>query len=272
MIPLRRFLYLDRDTVDNYLSVIEGGLSAGPISIKETGENSKGKKAGIAVQPLQVSGESGAKTTAEVQRTVVEPDALKFQKVYQYLDKNGPLTYLEIADEDVWQGLNRFSVVEVVGRIRLLRWQQMLELAEQMSPLVDLVEQFGQSVEPAARTALSGIKQLGAVNQGKGTTVIVEVLESPQFRFVTTLNDEMLLVPKSQLEGEVTLVGSVQRKLRNGEKVTLSSIIPSTTSLAPVNRAMRRAARAKKKSPGEDPLLEGVSAPACILTAVAIFQ
>ncbi|MCL5960275.1 MAG: hypothetical protein M1358_13355 [Chloroflexi bacterium] len=270
MVALRKFLYLDSQIIDTYLSSVDGGVSAGPTSIKETEERTKEGKGGVSLSPIQIGGGIADRSTTEFQRSVVETSAARFERLYQSVSPD-ELKYVEIANEDLWDSLRRTTVVEVVGRIRLLQWQQILEFADQISPLAEMMEQFGQSVDAQTKAMLAGIKQLGTMNEGKGTTIVLDVLESPEYRFVATLSDPMILVPRAELEGEATIIGSIQRKLKPGEKLTVSSLLTSTSAMTQLNRAQRRASKPKAMA-GPNPLFEEVAAPACILTPVAVFK
>jgi hypothetical protein len=279
IVPLRRFLYLDTKMLDENIAILEGGLTVGPSSVKEIAESIKSGKAGLDFSGIQAGGELGTKGTTETHRVLVEPDALRFQRLYASIEAEGGMAYLEVADDGLWNKLRRHSIVEVVGRIRLTDLQQLYEAVDQISSFLPIFEQFGHLADTEVRTRIGAFQQLRAATKDKGTVVVLDVLGTPEYRFVSTLSDEMLRVAKAEIDGEVTLFGSIQRKLQPGEKLPLGSLLPNFPSLAnsaTSNRAQKRAsARAKAKnrnlSPSQ-PLLEEIAAPACIVTPVAIFK
>ena len=221
---LRSFVFLDTDVVDEYLSGLEGAVVEGPIDQTET--EKKGKSGGIGYRGvgLTASGEKSFETTQRLSLT----GSAKFQRLYTLLDERGEIQYLEGFDEAIWDQLKRGEALEVQATIRVPDLFKVAEVTEQASDLLDLMVAIGQDplTDPSVQTGLEGMRAFGKLVEKKHVPLLFEATQAPRYRFVASLPRQFLRVQPSDLQGEATVFGIIQRKVPRGERVESFNLLP----------------------------------------------
>ena len=131
-------------------------------------------------------------------------------------------------DEDKWNELSDGDVVEVTGTVKLPDILKAFEVTSnigQFLPFLDEVGGFiGKDVEKdigigqKERKLLSGLEGLqGATESHDSTVVVVELVKSPRYCFVAKLRKDYLRTSMGDLEGEAKVVGTVNRKVNEGD-------------------------------------------------------
>jgi hypothetical protein len=264
---LRNFLYLDSQLVDEFLAQLEGGLY-GEEEERDVRRSERGVRGDVAVGPVAAGGQRGSAGEEETARTRRQTPESRFARLYDSLDATGNLQWLEGLDDAIWNDLRRGEIIEVEGTVAVSSLIKLADLAEQMESLAPTIEAISDEPMMDADTlqAMRGISAFGGIF-GARVPLVVRAAER-RFKFIADLDRSNLRTDLGVLEGEATVFGKIQRKLRPSDKWTLLDSIPGLASLPP---ALRQQMQKDVKNEEELPDLV-IRPPAAILTPVAIYR
>lgn len=262
---LRKFLYLDTDTLSDYLSTLEGYIEQ-EVDETETQASQKGGKLTVKV----VEGSGTSEKSTETRRKLAVTDAARFQRLYELLQDDNAVQYLEAFDLEIWQQLQRNEVLEVQARMRIPNILLQLQQANDLTPYIKLMQIFGEDPLADQKTAeaMTGMSSLHGILADKPIPLLFEAVSAPGFHFFANLSRQYLRCALSDLRDEAVVFGTVRRLISRGEKQQVFSILPELESFMTVNRAQRRAMRAKQ--PQE--VTEVLKGPAIILMPLAVYR
>jgi len=114
------------------------------------------------------------------------------------------------------------------------------------------------------------IRGLGALSAlfGKSMPLIVRASGSPEFKFVGQIRQDHVRVELAELEGEATMLGTIQRKLRTNERYTPLDSIPAMAALPP---ELKRQFSQDLENEEELPDMV-VLPPAAVVTPIAVYR
>lgn len=265
---LRNFLFLDIATVADYLSVLEGSIVEGAIDQTEVEKRAKGGKAGYKI----VEGSAASETSMETKQKRIVTDAAQFQSLYELLEDQELIQFLDAFDAGIWNQLRRGELLEVQASIRLPGSFLLTQTIENISPLLDIMRIAGQDplADPKSRTAFEGMRALSKLAGEQHIPLIFEAVSTSGFHFVAHLPRRYLRCELANLQGEAVVFGKVQRIIQKRQKLTVFSLLPeSTTSLPTLTKQQRR--KMEKEMADKD-LAEIVRGPAIVLTPVAVYR
>jgi len=265
---LRNFLFLDTATMEDYLATLEGYVVEGTIDQTEVEKKDKSGKAGYKV----VEGEIASEKSKETKQKLAITDGAKFQQLYEILEEQDLLQFLDAFDEEIWNQLHRGELLEVDAIIRFPKPFALTQAMDDLSPLLGIMAAFGEDslADPKDRAAFEGMSAIVKLVEGKPVPILFEAASTPGFTFVAHLPRRHLRCQLSDLEGEATLVGKVQRILTKGRKVEVFSLFPAfTSSLPSLSREQRRQ---MQREMVKKELAEVVRGPTVILTPLAIYR
>jgi hypothetical protein len=265
---LRNFLFLDTATMEDYLATLEGYVIEGTIDQTEVEKKDKSGKAGYKI----VEGGIASEKSTETKQKLAVPDGAKFQQLYEALEGQHLLQFLDAFDEEIWNELRRGELLEVDAIIRFPKPFMLTQAIEDFSPLLDIMAAFGED-SPAHskdRAAFEGMSAIAKLVEGKPVPILFEAASTPDFTFVANLPRRYLRCQLSDLEGEATVVGKVQRILTKGRKVEVFSLFPAFTSSLPNLSKEQR--RQMQREMVKKELAEAVKGPAIILAPLAIYR
>lgn len=263
----RSFLYLDKREVDDFLAQAEGGLTRDDS--EETERTSRRNPSDETDELL------------EVRRRRSDTPEARFNRLYEALQQNGDMKTFVTIDQSQYDGLEVGDIIEVRGIARLPQWERIKEDFAAVSSLVPLMQALGQDPleDPAAREAFEGFGQLTSMKGQEDTMLIVTAPGPLTARLVAKLKHVHLGRPKDELEGEVTIVAKVRRRLERGQQIEASRLLPNLQGLQALNRAQmnreqrRRAAKQDTQQlKTGTPLDEVVKFPAVEVLPIAVFQ
>ena len=257
---LRQFVYFDEELIDDFLAQLIGG------HYEEERQRSEDMRA--------VRGDVGEQTgTQELERNVRQIRSSKFERLYSKLlaDTDESVRELDSASDESWADLKRGEIVHAEVSISLPSFSRLLGAAEDLQGLIPLMRMFDpDSVDDDTVDAIRGISALGAM-MGNDVVAVAGLAVSPDYRLVCKLRrSNVLTSDDSDLEGEMTLLAKIQRKLREGERELLLTM----PGLSTLNREQRRELESQLRE-SEDPTeLEDLSIghPAAIVTAIAAYR
>jgi hypothetical protein len=265
---LRNFLFLDTATMADYLAALEGSIIEGVIDQTEVTKREKGGKAGYKV----IEASAASETSTEAKQKLVVTDAAQFQKLYESLEEQKLIQFLEAFDAEIWKQLRRGEILEIQANIKLPQSFLLTQAIENLSPLVDIMKAFDQSplADPQARAAFEGMRAVSKLTENQPIPLLFEATATPGFQFIAHLPRKYLRCELTELQGEATVFGKVQRVLQKGQKVEAFSLVPAFTSSLP---SLSRQQRQKlEKEMANKNVAEIVKGPAIVLSAVAVYR
>ena len=264
---LRNFLFLDTATVEDYLSALEGSVIEGPIDQTDVERKEKGGKAGYKI----VEGSVGSESSTETKQKLVINDAGRFQRLFEILEEQDAVQFLDAFDDEIWSQLRRGEILEIQANIKLPEAFSMLQLVDSISPLMDIMKAFDKDplADPKTRAAFEGIQAISKLSENQHIPLLFEATSTPKFRFVSQLPRKYLRCELTELQGEATVFGKVQRILQKEQKFEAFSMVPALASLPNLTKQQRRK---MQKDMADKNIAEIVKGPAIILTPVAVYR
>ncbi|KPV50449.1 hypothetical protein SE17_26895 [Kouleothrix aurantiaca] len=264
---LRDFLFLDTQVISDYLSSLEGYIVEGPVEQTESGEKGADGKFDLKA----VSAGAKLSKSTETKRKLAITDVAQFQQLYDLLEEQEELQYLEAFDEAIWNQLRRGEVLEIQAKIKLPKGLLITRDVENIAPLLDLMQFLGQDplADQQAKTAFEGMRAVGKSIEDQPIPIIFEAVSTPRFTFVAHLPKKYIRRDLIELQGEATVFGKIQRVLPKGERLEVFSLVPSLTGATSINRQQRRK---MQKNANDNQVTEEIKGPAIILNPVAVYR
>lgn len=264
---LRDFLFLDTQVLSDYLSSLEGYIVEGAIEQTESGEKGVDGKVDLKA----VSGGAKTSRSTETKKKLAITDVAQFQQLYDLLEEQVALQYLEAFDEAIWSQLRRGEILEIQAQIKLPKGLLITRDVENIAPLLNLMQLLGQDplADQQSKTAFEGMRAVGKSIEDRPVPIIFEAVSTPRYSFVAHLPKKYIRRDLIELQGEATVFGKIQRILPKGERLEVFSLVPSLTGAASLNRKQRRK---MQKSANDNQVTEEVKGPAIIITPVAVYR
>lgn len=266
---LRDFLYLDTHLVESYLSAVEGALY--DETIVERSEKLGGGGISAGIGPISAGAKKESVTGVEITKRARMTDASRFQRLYAALETEETCGYHETMSEETWAQFGRNTLLEAVVTARFSKISEMSRTVASLTPLAEAYAvATGQSpIDEKAKEAIQGIKALEQSQSNKGVPCVLAFTGSPEYKLVAYLNPAYLMVPHTEMVGELNVFCKIQRKLGPDESLELVEFLPDLSGL-PLNREQRRKLAKQPSTPPE--LLDTISGPAAVVVPIAIYR
>ena len=259
MVQLRRFLYLDNQVVNEFLSQLQGGLIELMSETQTANKDRKlGGKAGVPGTGFGVEVSGGKVIGTSATQSLRESPESAFQRLYSLLEGLDGIQSLDGFDEGIWQQLKKQEVVEISAT---------LDVPQDLAIISALAPDDGEQTRTRMRM-LSGLDddqeldEMIAASQAlrhvfPRSAVVGTALGAPDYRFVLPLNPGSLRVDlmDSELLGDVSALGTITR------------VIPSDQSWSVLDIANRTVATEMDL----DEFDSTVPGPAAVLNTIAIY-
>lgn len=268
-LPLREFVYLDREKIEDFISALLGGL---PDEQKET----------TAAKPSEIGGSLGIDSTKiDFKKGVKEitreellkaTDASLFERLHSLLEQGNMIKAVDASEVQQWDALQAREFVEFEGRIEFSTLEMVFDLIKDLAPLVETL-----SPEQTQDKAYKNGLQIALMSQqsSHNVRIIPKGEEKEQFIFVASLQKDKARASKEELGDEYTIFGRVRRKLAVNKTFELFSPLPGGVKL-PTDAIQDLLTKLKDVDAilGSAPKMEDlrVSGPAIILTPIAIYR
>lgn len=264
---LRNFLYLDIDILNDYLASLEGYIIEESEVLEKERKQNEGK-AGVKI----VEGQHTTEKTTETTQKRSYTDASRFQKLYQLLEDNNMLQFLDAFDDDIWKNIRRNEIIEVPANLKISDTYKKIKTAGNITPFIEAFSALGME-EFSSREdeiALKGIKAIDNINNEQHVPIIMKAESTEGYVFTSKLNKKFIKCNLNDLENEVTIIAKIQRKFPKGKKEEVYSMIMGIDSFfEPQNREEKRKLRNSKK---EHNISDFVDGPGMVLIPIAIFR
>jgi hypothetical protein len=264
---LRKFQYLDTDTLDDYLSTLEGFVIDSPVD--EIEKETKGVKGEAGYKGLIGAG-GGVEKSREVKQTLAVTDAAKFQKLYSILEGDEGFIYLDLIDNSVWNKIRRGDLIELEGNIRFPKFLSIINAIQGLNSTIDLVQITGNTDMSNIYddTTYKGFLVLSEMASNRPLTIIMEPSSTSGYCF--TANIKRDYIRPGGIEGEATIFGKVERIILDGEKFEVFNLLPDLDEKV-INSFLKMNRKQKKVNfPSE--LKEIIKGPALVLHILAIYR
>jgi hypothetical protein len=259
---LRSFLYLDERLTSQYLAQLEGGTYLEEQQSNKDATN-RGGEAGAKAGPLAAKGSRGSAVEKGSSRRMLQTPEGNYRRLETLLDAEEAVQWLDAFDDEIWHALERGEVLRIESVVKVPSLLKYAEMAAGLGPLIELMENFGETVDKEAQDAVAGLTQIGGTL--KDMSVVAHAAGSPKYKFICPLRREFLREDVAALDGECIVVGSLQRRLKSTERYGLLDEL----GIGGLPRAERRKAERKLKKELPDAV---VSAPAALIKPLAIYR
>jgi hypothetical protein len=264
---LRRFLYLDEQMLNDFISALEDGLRQSRTdSTGESGGKSIGGNAKVVSGQLDSARERSSSTAAS------DTGPARFSRL---------LTLAEEAPEaSGWADVVTLDDLATAGRGAFVDFECELQIPDfarltdsrELGGFLDLIESFsslgpllGNAEGMPSADEISGVRSFANMMKGSGLIVVGEDDDS-DWRCAGNLKRDLVRGSLDELPDYFRVTGKVGRPIKAGERKPLLAL----PGMSVLSRDERRALERKKPSPGEEDMyLEG---PACMIDVLAIYR
>ncbi len=273
MVVLREFLYRRDDLVAQFLQQLEGG-EYDEERIKDQRTRTSGASASAGIGSLGLSGERRADGTSETELTMRQTAASRFNRLHALLHQKEAIQPLHALDDAIWEQIARNEVVEVEATLTLLPGvAEMHQVAgiDAVLPLIETIKDLPDELLPdtvdrrEADKMSSQIPAMQAVAQGLASGPVPCTFGPagfPRYKFFSELRMDGLDCEIADLEGDVTVLAKLTRKIERGRPETVGQPGPGMQ----LNREQRR------KGAPSTPFTMRLQHPAAIVTTIGIYR
>jgi hypothetical protein len=263
MLVLRDFLFLDTNRLENYLSTLEGYVEE-EIDHSKLEKEAKRAKADAKI----LGGDIASERATELKSRRRTTPSSQFQRLYDLLQELDQLQHLDAFDNNIWETVERGEILEIQARLRLPSFLIQMEVIKEVTEFASTLPFITESLEGS----LPGFSEVKRQIELRSVPLIFEAASTPGFKFFAELSREYIKCSLSDMQGEATVFGKVQRILPKGQKLEVFSVVPDVSSMQNLNREQRRKLQSNKKKANRSNLVETITGPAIVLIPVAVYR
>jgi hypothetical protein len=271
---LRQFAYRDDPLVREFLAQLEGGVFDEDTTVQRSGKR-KGASGRASLGPVGASADVGRDYAEESRRTTKQTGASEFERLHQLLEQREAIQFLDAIDDNIWSQLRRGEIVEIEAVVQPTGLQKVAELFTTLQQLLPFAQAAGveETLDSEAMTILTFIRDLANANPRDSVPIIVSLASTPKYKFAAQLRTDHLVAGEELLEGEVTVLGKIARKLREGETYMVGAVFAGLEQMLD-DKSQRELAEVFEKPEVRalglaSPRLEH---PAATLTPIALYR
>lgn len=178
------------------------------------------------------------------------------------------LRSLENYDDRHLEEVRTGEITEAAVRVEMTAFERLLELAAKVQDLAHLVT-AAEGASPGATRNMRMMSDFAALMAPSALNLIAVPTGNPKVRTLCRL--ERTYVGSEPLEGEMPLLGKIQRKLRPGERAWEIQ----DPLISPLRRAKQREFVRLLDSPTTGALVSDsndIAYPGAVLTAIALYR
>lgn len=268
-LPIREFVYFDREKVEDFVSASLGGL---PEESKETAiDKSAQVSGGIDLKVVEIERKGGTREASWEEIRKATPASL-FEHLHSLLAEEKMIQVVDASDAQHFDILQVGEFVEFHGRVELSALEVLFDMIRNLAPFMEIF-----SPEQAQDPDTKNVFKFVELFQQKSYNIRIVPLgaQTEKLAFVASLQKEKTRASKEELVDEYTVFGRVKRKLARNETFELFSLLPGGIKL-PRKQIRELLPSFKDISAflGPAPKMEDlrVSYPAIILTPIAIYR
>jgi hypothetical protein len=272
ILPIREFIYFDRQKVEDFVSSCEGGL----LESKREARTERTPRWKVGFE-WKLKAERMSKTKeASLEEISSATPASLFERLHHILEEGQLIQKLDSFDELTWEQLQVGRFVEVRATIEFSAFERLLNLMKYIFDIIsesDLPQR--QRYDPRITRYIERLLEA----QTAYTIRIIPYSAPSKYAFVASIAKGNLRTPKEELTMVETLVfGRIRYKLEAGKKAQIFSLMPGDFPLQLGEEEIDKllAPFKEKGFPailGSPPKREDlqVSYPAIVLAPIAIY-
>lgn len=270
-LPIREFVYFDREKVVDFVSASQGGLPEQHRQV--TSKKSAHFDVGLKAWFLNLVRRGGTRelTWEEIQS---ETNASLFERLHNLLEESGSIINLESLNSEIWGKLKVGEFVEIAARIEFSALERLFTLFREFTQIGEKLG-LAEIRDPKWASVMAYLSLLVEKQTEYNIRICPLAAPSKELIFVSSLPKDKVRGSRAELAGEYMVFGRIQRKLRENETFELQSLIPIDIRLP--KDQVRDFLRGFKDIPqflGPAPTMDDLEIPhpAMILTPIAIYR
>lgn len=264
---LRKFLYIDKEFINDSLGMILG--EEYETTIVEKISSKLGGNINAGVDAVNGGGQIGREKNIETTKKVIVTDAIKFQQLYeeiQYSQENK--IYYDYITPEIWESFEKDDIIEIVVNLELPKLITLANTVNALKDMATIVEKItGETyINDKDLKKVDSVVELAESEKGEKIPCLMKFNNQKKYSIVGYLEKDNLKVDLSKLQGEVTVLCKINRRLAENENLSLSNL-ENTLKSIPQNREQRR----KNKITMPKEISDIVKSPAIIVVPIAIY-
>jgi len=275
-LPIREFVYLDRQKVEDFVSDLLTGLPVERTEVATSKPSEVGGNIGFAGTGISLKKGSKELTKEELMKAT---DVSLFKQLYQILEMEKRVKKLESFGIESWEQLGVGEFIEIKAEVELSALEKVFDLMKWIKDMELISPAKAKSKNAVQRQGweflIKYLDMLSGERETYNIRITPIIAPAEEFLFGASLPRTNIRAIKEELAGEYTVFGRIQRKLAQGEKFSLFHLFPLGIQLP--EQDIDSFLDAFKEvttllgSPVRKEDLQ-ISYPAIILTPVAIFR
>jgi hypothetical protein len=264
----RSFHYLDEAITDDFLAGVELLRTE---ETTETQENSSTTSGKLGVGLIEGEREGIKKEIKESTHQIVVSPAGKFQRLYEHLIHEIDMQYYVGIDLEGWSQLSRGDLCEIQALISVGKFSSANNSIMNIGAWVSAAQTMGYEAPMSEKdkALIATAEKYKEIESREGIPIVLSLINSSRYKFVTHINPTWLRVGIDKLRGEVSALIKIQRKLTEREKYELFDPLASLDHL-PLGRTEKRKLQ-HSKSAMPQTARETIRYPAAIVSVIAIY-
>lgn len=268
---LRNFLYLNTKVIEDYIAVIDGyTYDEEAQEIATSKENTLTGKGAAGI--VSGGGTHNGKQSEEIKRSVRISDAAKFDKIYNYLQREEEtgLKYYEFLSDTDYGNLYKDDFIEVLVTARFSKMKKLTDTVMKFAEMAETFENLTEQkiLDKKATEAVNGFTALRKMKSGKEITCVFE-FDDGNYPLVAYLDESFFKCEQDNFVGQSYLLCKIIRKIPKGQNIKLDEIFDDFKKLS-LNRSQRRNMPKNMDNPAE--LRDIIKGPALVVLPIAVYQ
>ena len=257
----RNFIFLDTTALNDYYSAVKGGLTDGHELITK---GSKLKSGGLKVQGI--GGNLESESGSELREKVILTEAAKFNELYEFMDSKRDIKYFDYIDDESWKNIKRRDMLEVEVSVKVSELYSTMAAFGEIKPMLSPLEQMtGKKLfkDDKEKNDIENVMSLMGSMDTDTIPLICESESSENYKFIVELPKSYLRTDLKNLNGEMTLLGKVQKIIPKNEKAEVYNMLSSFKALMDIGN---------KNISGKESFVESITGPVIKIVPLAIYR
>lgn len=262
---LKEFAYLDTRRIQDFVSLLEGGLAKEMTQKRQ--EISADARGEVGIPHVMKVGAGLGRKGAESEELRTATNVSLFQRLYSHLEREKLCRKLDSVDEKVLGKIKKGELLEFEGDIEISAMDKFMRVFASYRNFIPVQDQKSKSAMDLINKVLSR----------KGFNIKITLRNAPKFKFVGYLLEKNLRIELEELEDEYFILCRVRKVLKRNENLELFSL-PQIKTPKSITKKLIRDFR---NLPPETQMVFGgpikmedfiVPYPAFLVTPIAIYR
>lgn len=265
---LRNYKYINESILDDYLSAVDGALTTNITTIeKEVTE----KKFGVGIKSTQYNRDRNIEIETQCEKKLTA--SAKVQLLIDYIKREDELLFFDAMNEECWAKLERDSVVEFMGNIRLTTLKGVSNAVKEFTQLLSICEELTDKnlLDTKNQKKIKSFNKLSELQDTDEVPCILSFDGIKDYSVVAYLDKCGFRNAQNSITGNFTMLCKIHKKIARGESIVLTDIFKSFRDL-PLNRQQRRKMISNKDLATPKEIADTIKGPAFVVIPIAIYK